>query len=84
MLYFKELCRRIEDLPLTVRIMSCGSSQIAEIFGGREGKWMFQTKNCFSRFWVRSNFYFLRENNCFHLYVWLYPKTQHYCRGRVL
>lgn len=37
MLYFKELCRRIEDLPLTVRIMSCGSSQIAEIFleGGK-------------------------------------------------
>lgn len=37
MVYFKELCRRIADLSPTIRIMSGGSSKIAEIFleGGK-------------------------------------------------
>ena len=67
MLYFKELCRRIEDLPLTVRIMSCGSSQIAEIFleGGKANgrskpKTVFQDSGWEEIFTVS-------ENNCFHL-----------------
>lgn len=85
MLYFKELCRRIADLSPTIRIMSGGSSEIVEIFfGGREGKWMFQTENLFFKILGEKRF-LLSQRITASICVWLYPKPpQHFCeRGFV-